>query len=323
MPGFTTHYFFGETAYRQLFDPRMKKLISDSRQSYRLGLQGPDIFFYCLPAYFLNKKNIGNLMHTANVMDFFRALLFARNHCSSTSSRRIADAYICGFMAHYTLDTLCHPYVFFRVQHMKNKDRALYDFGRHVHLETDIDKEVLWRFKAVKPSQFRPEETIRLSREEARIISRLLEDAIESVYPSNSLSAFWIRRSILAIERENRWMHDPGGWKKRGVRSIEQMILGHSFISAMIPSDTMTFYRDPCNTAHRKWYNPWAQESVSTESVFDLMEKAIPVLHRRIELYDAIQRCDRTDENRYYEAVNRLLSELGDCSYDSGFPLEN
>lgn len=323
MPGFTTHYFFGKKAYEQLEDSNIQRLIQCHRQSYNLGLQGPDIFFYYLPAYLLNEKNVGNLMHSANVMDMFHTLLKIRNRIRRFDDRRIADAYICGFMAHYTLDTFCHPYVYFRVHHMKNRERGLYDFGNHVRLETDIDKEVLWHFLSIKPSAFRPEQTILLSRRETYVISRLLETALTEVYPSNCLPAGHIRMAIRAIQLENHMMHDPAGWKKRGVRSIEQMILGHSFISSMIPSDTVICYSDPCNELHRIWCNPWNSDNFCNKSVFDLMDDAAPVLQRRIRLYFAARKEGCTNKNRYYQAVNRLLADLGDCSYNSGFPLSN
>ena len=51
MPGYVTHYIFGRDMYEKLNDPVLKNNLYKNRAVYALGHQGPDIFFYYLPAY--------------------------------------------------------------------------------------------------------------------------------------------------------------------------------------------------------------------------------------------------------------------------------
>ena len=50
MPGFVTHYLFGEEIYHQLKCNFQKKNLFYNRSAYAFGLQGPDLFFYYLPS---------------------------------------------------------------------------------------------------------------------------------------------------------------------------------------------------------------------------------------------------------------------------------
>ena len=113
MPGFTTHYLFGVDACRRLTSTSMHNMIRRDHSAYALGLQGPDLFFYSLPSYLMHRKNIGDLAHRKDTGQFFANLLQSRKlFAGKKHSLSIADAYICGFMGHYTLDCTIHPYVY-------------------------------------------------------------------------------------------------------------------------------------------------------------------------------------------------------------------
>ena len=323
MPGFATHYFFGERAIPLLSGSKARSRICRHIHSFCLGLQGPDVFYYSLPAYLSSSGNIGSRIHKQSTLDFLTSMMNIRNHFPDRESREIADAYICGFMGHYTLDTYCHPYVFCRTRHMENRHRSLYDFGRHVFLETAMDQAMIRRYRNIRPSAFSPEKTIRLSRKERQVIARLLQKAIATAFPDHRVSLFQTHAAIASMQLESWLMHDPKGRKKTLLRRIEQRFLGYAVISPLIPSDTLSMYKDPCNLSHRGWANPWEPAKKSAESVYDLMDRALPVFCHRIRLYfqTLSQQPDKSMEQMYH-AKNLLYADLGDCSYDSGLPLK-
>ena len=78
MPGFTTHYLFGIDACRRLTSTSMHNMIRRDHSAYALGLQGPDLFFYYLPSYLMHRKNIGDLAHRKDTVQFFANLLQSR-----------------------------------------------------------------------------------------------------------------------------------------------------------------------------------------------------------------------------------------------------
>ena len=324
MPGFASHYLFGQESLSHLKEDREFHTLSLHPHAFNLGLQGPDVFYYYLPAWLLYDKNIASHIHGEASLQFFIAMLDARNKLSKHSHRIIADAYICGFLGHYTLDTYCHPYIFARTHHLQNKDRngGLYDFGRNVFLETGIDQEMISHFLHCKPTDFRPGDTIALSPKERRVIAKVLAFAIAKVYPDAAMLKWQIRGACRAMKIESRLMHDPSGIKKRIVRRLEAIFVKVPVISPMLPSDTVYAYKDPCNYRHKLWHNPWNPEIDHTESMYDLFTIAAPTFADRIHAYfGAVNEHTDVSMEDIYHARNNFMEKHGDLSYNTGLPL--
>ena len=331
MPGFITHLSFGEQSFSFIKSDETKTLLEKHQTCYALGLQGPDIFFYHIPAYLFYKKNIGNVMHREKTMLFFDFLFDARNSFEDSHSRRICDAYILGFIGHYSLDVACHPYIYFKSNHFDNlKISGLYDFGRHVSLETDIDRLMLMHYKNLLPTQFDYAAAVTPSVNETNVITDLLFIAINKTYPEYRIKRGTILNAIHSFINLNRKMRDPTGRKKRKIRNIEQHLFKCAVISSMIPSDTIIKYTDPCNDNHAKWYNPWNPSITRTESILDLINQTMPKYIDRIDLY--MKSCGYTsfidpdqdtkeETNEYLHYRNLLLVNLSDLSYLSGLPI--
>ena len=135
MPGYVTHYIFGRDIYDHLKDSLLKQNLYINRAVYSLGQQGPDIFFYYLPAYVLHGHNLGHMAHAQNTNQFFASLLESRNDFKLKKDRKIADAYLAGFLGHYILDTTCHPFIYGRT-HFDGRTNDY--FARHAYLETGM-----------------------------------------------------------------------------------------------------------------------------------------------------------------------------------------
>lgn len=271
MPGFTTHHLFGEKTLSQLSQHSIKDLIMENRSVYNLGLQGPDIFFYCIPAYLFYFKNIGATAHTTTTSKFLSALLQSRKIFKTTAEQKIAKAYICGFFGHYMLDTNCHPYVYYRSHY---HGATLEYFARHVNLETDIDTYLLKQTHHIKPSEFPKHKVIALNHSQRKVIATILYYAYKKVYPSLHVSYAVMYSATFGMQAGGRLLQDRFGKRKVLVRKVESSILGHAYLSPMIPSDRMIFYKDPLNLRHNSWKNPWDHSIISTESFFDLFQKA-------------------------------------------------
>ncbi|MCR5145064.1 MAG: zinc dependent phospholipase C family protein [Lachnospiraceae bacterium] len=324
MPGFTTHYLFGKNTKEEIDNKDILTIINKYEKSFNIGLQGPDIFFYYVPAHLDSNRNIGNVMHDTTTHEYFQNLISARNELSSPEQQEMADAYILGFIGHYSLDTICHPYIYHKSNYMENKDAKLKDFGNHVSLETDIDKTMLRTYLDKKPTDFSPGETIDIGSNELKVISNVIYQAIHKTYPDHFISAMRIRNSIRSMRIENNWMKDKSGTKKKIMRSFEQLFFKHSFLSSMVPSDTITLYDDCCNEKHNDWYNPWDEEKIRNENFFDLVDIAAKNFLRRIGLYgDMISAHPDAITNVKIDpsSVDALLSDLGNLSYLSGLPL--
>ena len=318
MPGFTTHYLFGLNTYKALKNDSLKKTIYDHHAAYSLGLQGPDVFFYYLPSYVLHGKNIGSLAHAKATGTFLSNLLESRSLFPDKTEADIAYAYIMGFLGHYLLDCRCHPYVYWRT-HYKGDIPGYY--GDHMNLETDIDTELLSLFKSKKPSDFRQESTIMLTRPEVRTIATILYYVYSTTYPDLKISYIVMRQAIRAMQIGLHLLHDPHGKKKVVIRKAESRITGYPVLSPMIASDYLLFFADPLNVLHREWHNPWDKEQTSTASFLELLDSAQADYQKLLRQVHHLFHSDKhSDEEKLRQAY--ILETLGNNSYHSGMEPE-
>ena len=317
MPGFTTHYLFGMDASRHLASTDMQKMLRREHHAFALGLQGPDVFFYDLPSYALRLQNLGALAHSKDTGKFFSNLLQSRKLFQGKKhSLAIADAYICGFIGHYTLDCTIHPYVYaFTGYSADNPPTNLEYFGQHAYFETEIDKALLYRKKHLKPSRFHQNATIRLSNRQHHVITKMLTYAYRKTYPDVRFSKFLLGKAPFAMRVGTYLLNDPSGQKKVLVRFIEKIFFGRAFLSPMFASDNYRFIKDPLNLSHKLWGHPWTKER-SAKSFPELYIQAGKRYLRRLNDYAHLQHTGFSQKE-----TEQFLSDYGNRSFLSGQPL--
>lgn len=314
MPGFTTHYLFGQQTYQLIENPLLKKSVQKYHTVFSLGLQGPDIFFYDIWSAVFAKKNPGSTAHTANTRMFLRHLLESPKIFPAERERRIARVYILGFIGHYLLDTACHPYIY-AMSHYSSHTKGY--IGSHLCLETDIDTTLLWHYQKRRPSEFHQNEIIALSKEQNYVVSTLLYFAFSKTYSGLGVTKHKILQAIHAMQLGTKLLYDPSGRKKILVRRIESVVLGYPLLSSLVPSDLLIFHTDPCNVRHRLWKNPWNTKLQSRESFYELFEKA------KIQYCSIINQSDNfffsgAASAETETSIARLLAALGNRCYHSG-----
>lgn len=314
MPGFVTHYIFGRETYRMLSSASQKENLYRHRAAYGLGLQGPDIFFYYLPSYVLHGHNIGALAHAEGTNAFFSGLLRSCMRFTSDEDCQIAEAYLEGFLGHYILDTICHPYIYA----MTPYDRKANDyFSHHAYLETDIDTEFLDSKLHRQPRNFRQADTIALSHRQKKVIATMLHDAYRYAYPQLKLHKITMYLGIFSMQLGLRILRDGSGQKKVLFRFLERLFPGYPIFSPLIASDTLFFRTDPLNLRHADWTNPWDSSLHSSESFLELYDKSMQIyLDRLKKLYDVLH-ADRNSGNRE-QLAEEFLSGYGNRSFHSG-----
>lgn len=286
MPGFTTHYLFGIDAYRRISPGSFRHNLKRNHSAFSLGLQGPDLFFYYLPSYLMHRQNIGALAHSSKTGIFFSHLLESRHFfAENPKTLGIADAYITGFIGHYTLDCVAHPYVYaFTGYTPKTPPSHVRYFGQHAYFETEIDTELLHRKKHLYPSQFHQNATIRLTHLQRKVIIQMLVYAYQSTFPGILASDILLGGAPLWMKLGTQALRDPSGQKKVFVRLIEKLILGRAFLSPMVASDYYHFIDDPLNLSRRCWTHPWTGET-SRASFPELYRQAEELYLKRIRQF--------------------------------------
>lgn len=174
MPTTYTHDLFGKEVYHRL-PPQMQDIIRKNGNLYRIGLHGPDIFFY----YLTNGKITGTgiRMHKETARDFFER---GMKKVRETGNRPLL-AYLMGFACHYLLDSACHPYV--------NQVAEEGQFS-HTVLEKEFDRALMLE-TGKNPHHFYPSDCIVPKRSYARIIHKAVpEIPAPKIYTSLRLMKF-------------------------------------------------------------------------------------------------------------------------------------
>lgn len=321
MPAFITHYLYGVDLYKNLSSTSLKQIIHTHIGAYRLGLQGPDIFFYN-PLCMIQQKerNIGSQMHETNVSCFFRNYLRIMKTLTPDASET-ALAYFCGLIAHNTLDSYIHPYVYYRAGfHPDSKIAGKYYFGMHQEIETCMDFLLLHREKNMPPSQFHTSKIVHLPPSQLRLLSYVLSHTLKKTYPDMNYvgtSFLGIHLAFFSIKAATTVLHSNHGRRKKFLHGLENRLLGYHLVATNINWDGMTDRYDAMNHSRKLWKNPWNPDVVSTQTVEELYEQAKERYLSIIPLLEDFYQCTR-HEIRTKEKP--LLKELGNFSYHSGFP---
>jgi len=177
MPASYAHYRFGKQLLPAL-PADARQCIQRFRRMYDMGLHGPDIFFFYNP---LMKNPVGELsgkFHSQTGRDFFPAA------CAQAGTEA-AKAYLYGLLAHYCLDSVCHPFV----QQKLNGGEAT-----HTALESEFDRYLLVRDKEPSPHTFDMSKHFRVTRGECVTAATFYPGATGgSVSRSIRLMGFFIR----------------------------------------------------------------------------------------------------------------------------------
>lgn len=325
MPGFTTHYLLGVKVFNDLPNTPLKRIISKYRWLYQLGLQGPDMFFYNIPILrHRDYRNVGSYMHESHVIGFFVSCLNHLSLIESRQQREQAISYLSGYFCHYIGDSVCHPYIYGRIEYDVN-DSGNYHHGLHAMLENDLDALLLMKYKKKKPSQFNQAATICLNGQETQFISHFLSECInEAYYPLNYRNNFqvtpkMVSRSIFAMRLGCRTLADPGGRKKNSIEFVESLFRRTPLASQKLVTDLPPDLVFSMNLNHEVWSNPWDRRLTSNASFPELFHRAITKCGNVFFLLNEELASPFSLENLDH---NKLLKELGNYSYHSGLALE-
>ncbi len=322
MPGFTTHYLFGVKAYNDLPNNYLKHVISKYRWLYQLGLQGPDIFFYNVPILrHRDYRNVGSYMHEYHINAFFRCCLEEISRIPHRQQKEQAVSYLAGFICHYIGDSICHPFVYGRIQYEKDMKSARFH-GLHAELENDLDTYLLWKFKKKKPSEFNQAATICLNGMEIQFISRFLSRCINDTYyqitekNNFQVTEGMVWRSIYAIRFGGRLLSDPEGKKKNKIEFFESLFMKHPIASRKLVTDRKPAdVRKTLNLDHEVWCNPWDKRLASSASFPDLYRQTLNKCHTSYYLLNDLISGSPPLQDKDWTP---FLSELGNYSYHSG-----
>ena len=131
MPDIVVHAAFGREVKQALPEEIRAKLADDP---YTFALFGPDLWFLYQP--WKRREGRGRMMHTTKPGAFLMAVA---DRVKTSAAPDDLFSYLAGFLCHYALDSVTHPYII----HLTEEK---YDFPRcHMSFEHSLDLQELRR----------------------------------------------------------------------------------------------------------------------------------------------------------------------------------
>lgn len=274
MPAYSSHYIFAKELMDVLRQRAGGELCEDA---VYFGTQGPDIFFFhrilpTMPGHSCRK--IGSAMHRAKPSALFDAMA---RYVRDSQRDIIALSYAYGFLCHYALDRVVHPYVYGVQSRLTGRYSMLKGFTVHNTIEFSLDNVLLnEKLGQAEPWLFDTAATV--SRDE-NVIERISE-LLNFVIPQATGCAI-TKGQISQAMRDTRKMqkstNDRTGRKTAVLHTAEKVLsplLAGYKISVMIRPRNLEQCQRFANRAHHGWRNPNEPEVLRRESVFELYDRA-------------------------------------------------
>lgn len=332
MPAFATHEIFGEEALAGAVSEKLHQTVFHHPEVFRLGCQGPDIFFF---NPFMNlgchKVNLGTRMHETESNRFFQVFLEELLLIKQRWELDTGISYFLGFLSHYALDTELHPYVYSKVGYEADRpDSARRTLPAHQRLEAVIDQKMLMAKRDCMPSAYFPEKRIQMTERELKVIARLMSRTLQRVYHIMIYEEN-IKASYRSMRMVMKQVYDHTGKKKPLVCGFESKVLCRPVIGNMMVTDTLADRIDAMNIRGRVWQDPWNPDKTFDSSVWELYDNAVeryrtyavvvePVLRgmlRRMSLLEQQKSRAGRVKQALAEQIPTMISGLENRSYYS------
>ena len=255
------------------------------------------------------RKNIGSLMHTTKT-DIFLKNMLSYIDLHRGQAKDIAISYMCGFLSHYILDCICHPYVYWKTDYL-HKDKNY--FEKHFTLESDIDTLLLKNYKNTTPYEFLKNSSFKLDDMELGVVCDMLYYAIRSTYHDSRITRAGIKMAIYSIQKEQKLLKIASEKVDRVLGKVSDIMGNKRYMAPFVPSNEIK-HEDPLNLSHTIWYNPWDLSRWSTESVPDMLNKGQKRYNMMMFLFENYLDSDLNNLASYHA----LTSFIGSKSYHSG-----
>ena len=211
MPAAYAHYRFG-TDVLALLPHSLRETIVPYEGLYCIGLHGPDLLFYCHALHDNPVIRLGHAMHNQPGRVFFQNALPALSPLQDAAP---SLAYLCGFLCHFALDSVCHPYI----------EQAVRETGlSHSELEAELDRFCMKK-DGRNPMTYQPIHHISANGFYAETIARFFPELTRDQVLSCIRS---MRRNCALLSPPGRVLHTllPAAMKAAGISaSISDMVI--------------------------------------------------------------------------------------------------
>lgn len=350
MAAFATHIIFGNEVLEELekSNPMLQSIVRRHMGVFGVGCQGPDLFLYNVAMLISDhQKNLGSRMHEEASNRFFACLLQTVWERKDSFDLEVGLAYFMGTLAHYTMDTMIHPFVGARIGYDPEEPCSRREtMPKHFRLESMIDAKVLAGKKHIFPSEYHPEKDVELSKREREVLTEILSQAVGHACRMKVTKAN-VRASLNMMKLAAKSFYLSPDKRRKNYERVETIFCRRAsrkerkpvdglageravgFYSNLLVADAYVGKKQVMNREGMPWRSPWKPGKESRASVWELYDRAVtkyalyadglrPLLGRYVNRYLAMshpyysceEREESTDAAREEQRMRRYCYEL-------------
>lgn len=278
MPDMWTHILCGNEALEALADSRYKALLQHYRKLFNFGTQGPDfLYYYHLWSLFKSAeaRRYGSMLHRSKTSSFLLESVSFLKHYKKKGAAYLL-VYLSGFMCHFALDRITHPYIYYRSgAYDREVPQTLKYNIYHKRLELIIDTLLLKEKRGVEACQTPADSEIDTGPYLPRIISLYYQYMFNRVYQEH-IDISIIDQAYGDMKSQLKFITGTNKTKEYFIGFLDGMINPNLRLSqiAAYPSE-MEDDKDYLNKQHSEWIHPCDDKEKSTLGFLDLYGQAV------------------------------------------------
>lgn len=222
----------------------------------------------------------------------------------------MALAYWMGFLAHYALDSIAHPYIhYYAGMHTMEEPQQNGEKYNHKLLENIIDFLLSENFAHISNIPQYQYMILPSNPASLKPVYKNVAEVILAVYDDIILPDI-ILESVIDMKKVVRLMHDPNKTKRPLFLMVEKLIGKPNYITSAAYPASLDESIDYLNLQHKVWLHPCDDSITYDKSFLDLFEQAVR--------YTTELMVFAWEASTSLERHLRFMKHLGEKSYETG-----
>jgi len=309
MPNVITHGLLANEMLKQIPVSEVRSAMMRFEQAFIFGSNGPDFLFYYNVWPWMNQQeaqrisNFGEIIHQQKINEFTDTLIQIAQSETNPYNQAVLIAFIAGYLSHWALDTVSHPFVFYRSGKTTGSSKYW-----HYRYESRLDSLMVMKVFNQPLKDHPSQKYVQLAENQRMIIADAISQAVQQVYQLE-LKSEEVLLSMKCFYQVCKVLFDPQTRLYPWIQWIENKILKKPwhFSSHMIIGKTEAEF-DELNLAREAWCNPTDPQEIHHDSFLQLFDQAIS----RASL--AISQLNRI----LLEQASSMESIMQDRQFDTG-----
>lgn len=276
MPDVITHYIFGLDTAQNIKTSPLYPFLKEYRDLFLIGLQGPDPIYYHHLLKKDNKAHIASKMHTEKTGDFLvSALCQIKKYEVNSTEFQSGLSYLSGFICHYILDSMAHPYVFYLGgRYLPDNPETNKYIGLHRKIELAIDTILCEERLSMKSSEFKVHKHILKDITIPNHIISMFDETLFLNYGINNGGQVF-KEAYNDIRTYYKLTYDPFGTKKALASMASPLVKKNlkAYAGAFSYHHCQNPDFDYMNRSRKVWLHP-VTGNVYTFSFYDILRNA-------------------------------------------------